>query len=143
MGFGSMEKTIMWYRSITLFTVLGIALSLTLGCVEQKENKNTGEGADYSTCDPVPINNQMVICDDFKAAVEELCGFNLTVEPCGCAAAITGCTADQAWLSTILDCRTSAADCPSYINCVGAVGESPSGCMAPSSWDCIITSTPS
>ena len=133
----------MWYRSFTLFAVLGIILSLMTGCVEQKENKNAVVGADYSTCDPVPINNQMVICDDFKLAVEDLCGFNLTVEPCGCVAAITGCTEDTAWLDTILNCRESATDCPSYINCVGAVGDSPNGCKAPVSWDCIVTSTPS
>ncbi len=137
----------MWYRSFALFAVLGIVLSLTTGCVEQKENKNPTTGGDYSACDPVPQNNQMVVCDDFKLAVEELCGFNLTVEPCGCAAALAGCisedTGDKAWLDTILDCRTSASDCPSYINCLGAVGEAPSGCTAPSQWDCIVTSTPS
>jgi hypothetical protein len=133
----------MWYRSCVLLAVFGVVLPFSMGCVEQKENKNNTAGNDYSTCDPVPINNQIVICDDFKLAVEELCGFNLTVEPCGCVTAIEGCTGDQAWLATILDCRTSATDCPSYINCVGAVGESPSGCTAPVQWDCLITSTPS
>ncbi len=132
----------MLYRSFVLFASLGIVLAFTTGCSEPEKNDSI-EGADYSTCDPVPINNQIVICDDFKLAVEELCGFNLTVEPCGCVAAITGCTEDKAWLATILDCRTSAADCPSYINCVGAVGESPSGCTSPVQWDCIVTSTPS
>ena len=139
----------MWYRSFALFAVLGIVLSCITGCVEQKENNNNPIGADYSACDPVPLNNQVKICDDFKLAVEELCGFNLTVEPCGCAAALTGCISDEeivgniAWLESILNCRTSASDCPSYINCLGAVGDAPSGCKAPVEWDCIVTSTPS
>jgi len=74
-------------------------------------------------------------------AVETHCGFNLTVEPCSCADEVAVCTVDTEWLELLMNCRTDASDCGSYILCLEGIGESPSGCANPAEWDCLVTET--
>lgn len=119
--------------------VLGaLMFAVAFGCDDSKDYANAGN---YSACEGEILNNQKVICDDLKAGVEGLCGFDLTVEPCTCVAAITGCTTDTDWLQSILDCRSASATCVAYMTCLEGVGTSPSGCTDPTTWECIVPST--
>jgi len=119
-----------------------LALAAASGCDDPKK---FDRGGDYSGCAEGTIvdfsDNQKIICDDLKDGVEQLCGFDLTVEPCACAAALAACTADTAWLQAILDCRTASATCIDYTACLETVGVSPSGCTDPTTWECIVSAT--
>jgi len=127
-----------------------VAFAVASGCKDTSSNPfvpDSGQsdaGTDYTVCEEGIIvdfsENQKVICDDLIVGVEELCGFGLTVDPCPCAAALTACVSDTAWLQLILDCRTSSVTCPEYMACLDGVGVSPSGCTDPTTWECIVSS---
>ena len=121
-----------------------LVLVASFGCNQENSKAFTpSTGGDYTVCPAGTIvdfsDNQKVICDDLIGGVEEICGFDLTVDPCPCAAALAACTADTAWLQLILDCRTNSVDCAAYITCLQGVGTSPSGCTDPTTWECIVS----
>lgn len=111
-----------------------LAAALPIACAD--DPGDPAGSADYAGCGELQ-NNQMVTCDSLYRGVEELCGFNLTIDPCGCADEVLDCVQDRAWLEQILACEESAAGCTEYIACLEAVGEAPSGCDAPTDWDCL------
>jgi len=117
--------------------MLTAALALT-ACAD--EPGDPGAGGDYSECGELK-NNQMVTCDSILRAVEGLCGFNLTIDPCLCAARVENCVGDVDWLEKIIDCEGGSADCFGYIDCLREAGDGPSGCANPVSWNCIVTKT--
>jgi hypothetical protein len=94
-------------------------------------------GGDYTECGEV-ANNQRVTCDSVLRAVEDLCGFNLTVDVCACAAEVADCISETGWLEQIIGCEESSAGCTEYIACLDLVGDSPSGCDSAVDWDCIV-----
>jgi len=118
---------------------LGLAMA---GCDDEKGYSTTG---DYSACPEGTIvdysDNQKTVCNDLKKGVEELCGFDLTVDVCVCAAQVGTCIEDTAWLQVILDCRSGAATCVDYMTCLEAAGESPTGCADPTTWECIVSTS--
>jgi hypothetical protein len=118
-----------------------LIFTVAFGC----DSKKFASADNYAACAEGVIvdfsDNQKVVCDDLKAGVEDLCGFDLTVEPCTCAAQLTACTGDTAWLQTILDCRSGSSTCVAYMTCLEGVGASPSGCTDPTTWECIVPST--
>jgi hypothetical protein len=122
---------------IPAFVALGLAASV--GCDGSKDF--TATGVDFSTCEGEILNNQKVICTDLTTGVQDLCGFDLTVEPCCCVAQIATCTTDTAWLQMVLDCRTNSGSCTEYMACLEVVGTSPSGCTDPTTWECIVSAT--
>jgi hypothetical protein len=123
--------------ALIVTAVLAIGLAAT-GCADEPTKKGPGEGGDYTTCDPAPANNQIVVCDSLKKAVESYCGFSLTVMPCECADEVFSCIENTAWLQTILDCEPASSDCNTYINCLESLGDA-DGCENPAEWSCITT----
>ena len=121
-----------------LFTVLIAALSFAsaAGCDDSGEDALSG---DYTNCGSAVLDEQKAVCDDLLTGVVRSCGFGLTVDPCACTDEVEGCAEDTEWLSAIADCR-DAAGCVAFIDCLEAVGVSPSGCSSPASWDCLIQS---
>ena len=119
-----------------------LALAVVAGC---DDSKKFGQGGDYSLCPEGTIvdysDNQKVVCNDLVKGVEQLCGFDLTVDVCACAVELTDCTADGPWLRQILDCRGSSGDCVEYMVCLEAVGVSPSGCTDPTTWPFLESTT--
>ena len=83
-----------------------------------------------------------MVCDSLLVAVEDLCGFSLTVDPCECADEVAECITETAWLQTVMDCEGASADCNGYINCLGTAGDV-AGCDNPADWKCITTAPPS
>jgi hypothetical protein len=121
-------------NSFRLVTVLIVAVSVAACADDPDDPKASG---DYSACGELQ-NNQIVTCDSVLRSVEDLCGFNLTVDPCACAAEIADCISETGWLEQIIFCEDDSADCAAYIACLQAVGDSPSGCDSAVSWDCIV-----
>jgi hypothetical protein len=121
-------------RAFRTMTALLAAAALA-GCADDPGDPEAG--GDYSECGEV-ANNQIVTCDSVLRAVEGLCGFNLTVEPCSCAAEVADCISETGWLEQIIFCEDDSADCAGYIACLDAVGDSPSGCDSAVTWDCIV-----
>jgi hypothetical protein len=117
---------------------LGAALlvaAAVAGCGDDPDDPKGG--GDYSECGEL-ANNQTVTCDSVLRGVEDLCGFNLTVDPCACAAEVADCISETGWLEQIIFCEDDSADCAAYIACLEAVGDSPSGCDSAVNWDCIV-----
>lgn len=126
---------------LTLFAAMLGTLGLAAaGCDDPKDYSTAG---DYSACPEGTIvdfsDNQKTVCDDLKKGVEELCGFELTVDVCACAAQLTACIDDTAWLQLILDCGSAAGTCVDYMTCLEAAGESSAGCTNPTTWECIVS----
>ena len=123
-----------------------LALVTAPGCGDSSSNDFYPDaGSPYGACEEGVMldysENQSLICDDLILGVEDLCGFDRTVDPCVCASAIGPCIADTDWLQLILGCRTSTTTCLEYIACLEGVGTSPTGCTDPTTWECIISST--
>jgi hypothetical protein len=114
-----------------------LSLVLAFGCAD--EPGDPGEDGDYSACDPAPANNQVITCDSLLRSVEDLCGLDLSVDPCLCAAEVEPCITEQQWLQSVLDCEKSAGDCVGYIDCLEQVGENAGACDSPVDWSCITT----
>jgi len=130
-------------RTVVLAAVF--AAGLLPGCGDEPEKKNN-KGGNYAECTDAPQNNPVLVCDSMLRAVEKLCGFSLTVDPCACYDEVAPCAVSSegisevvmAFLEGILACEDSASDCSGYITCLEVLGEADS-CSNPVDWSCITT----
>ena len=130
---------------VAVLTVVVVAIGVASACGEEAEQKQ-GTGSDYTLCTDMPQTNPVLVCDSMKAAVEDLCGFSLTVDHCACYDEVSPCAVSSegiseivmAFLEGIIACGDSSADCTSYMTCLEVLGEV-ENCSNPVDWDCIIT----
>jgi hypothetical protein len=129
------------------FTALAIAASLLAAsaCDDGASNEFVVDaGSPYEPCADILVDyseNETLVCDDLALGVEELCGFELTLDVCVCATAIVPCVSDTGWLEALLACRTGSTECGQYISCLedagDGAGEEDAVCANPTTWECL------